>query len=149
MHLLGTNRVGEDVFAALIHGTRISLIVGLGAMLISLLIGLLIGVNAGYYGDENWKKNPVQLAFQLFVLFLAYFVGFRLRRFDISDAMQESGMHFLAQMIYSSAVFCFACWNWKPDKQSLLGWPYEKKSAFPLDSFYSCVSWKFLSPCQN
>ncbi|HEU4365846.1 MAG TPA: ABC transporter permease [Candidatus Krumholzibacteria bacterium] len=49
-HLMGTDELGRDVFARIVHGTGISLKVGLVAVGISLVIGVLIGALAGYYG---------------------------------------------------------------------------------------------------
>jgi peptide/nickel transport system permease protein len=48
-HLLGTNDIGNDILSELIHGTRISLIVGIGAGFIATVLGLLIGLLSGYY----------------------------------------------------------------------------------------------------
>ena len=49
-HLMGTDELGRDVLARIIHGAGISLKVGIVAVGISLLIGLLVGALAGYYG---------------------------------------------------------------------------------------------------
>lgn len=49
-HPLGTDELGRDVLARIIHGAGISLKVGFVAVGISLLIGLLVGALAGYYG---------------------------------------------------------------------------------------------------
>jgi len=48
-HLLGTNDVGKDIFAELVHGARISLSIGFLAAAISLGIGVTVGTIAGYY----------------------------------------------------------------------------------------------------
>jgi len=49
-HPLGTDDAGKDVLSAFIYGTRVSLIVGFAASLISIVIGGLVGLVAGYYG---------------------------------------------------------------------------------------------------
>jgi peptide/nickel transport system permease protein len=51
-HWLGTDELGRDVLARLIHGARVSLSVGLLSMMICLLIGLLLGGLAGYWGGR-------------------------------------------------------------------------------------------------
>lgn len=47
---LGTDQLGRDYLSRLIYGTRISLAVGFGAILISGTIGVSLGVAAGYFG---------------------------------------------------------------------------------------------------
>ena len=49
-HWLGTDSVGRDVLARLVHGARVSLSVGLSAVLILSIIGLSVGMCAGYFG---------------------------------------------------------------------------------------------------
>lgn len=49
-HLLGTDRLGRDLAAGLIHGTRISLTIGLVVVGIQALIGIVLGALAGYHG---------------------------------------------------------------------------------------------------
>ncbi|WP_067841397.1 ABC transporter permease [Amphibacillus sediminis] len=49
-HPFGTDDLGRDVFARMLHGGRITLLVGLAAMLFSLLIGTIIGACAGFFG---------------------------------------------------------------------------------------------------
>ncbi len=50
IHWLGTDDLGKDVFAGIVIGSRISLLVGLAATLISMFIGAAIGIASGYYG---------------------------------------------------------------------------------------------------
>jgi len=48
-HWLGTDAFGRDTYSRVLYGARVSLIVGLGAMLASIALGLVIGVVAGYF----------------------------------------------------------------------------------------------------
>ena len=52
IHWLGTDDVGSDVLARLIHGSRISLSVGFVAVGISCVLGIIIGAMLGYFGDK-------------------------------------------------------------------------------------------------
>ncbi|KPH04972.1 ABC transporter permease [Rhizobium leguminosarum bv. trifolii] len=47
---LGTDSMGRDVLAGILHGARISLTVGIAATLLGLSAGILIGATAGYFG---------------------------------------------------------------------------------------------------
>ncbi len=49
-HLLGTDQAGRDVLSRLIYGTRISLLVGFGSQLLSLVLGIVFGLMAGFFG---------------------------------------------------------------------------------------------------
>jgi peptide/nickel transport system permease protein len=49
-YLLGTDVSGRDILAGLIHGARVSLLIGLLASVGATLFGLIVGALAGYYG---------------------------------------------------------------------------------------------------
>ncbi len=49
-HWLGTDDNGRDVLSELIYGTRISMLVGFSAAIMSAVIGSLIGISAGFFG---------------------------------------------------------------------------------------------------
>ena len=51
-YLLGTDNLGRDVLSRVIYGGRVSLTVGLAAMLTATLIGVVVGLLAGYYGGK-------------------------------------------------------------------------------------------------
>ena len=50
--LLGTDPQGRDVLSAILYGSRISLIIGFAAVMVSMLIGVSIGLCAGFYGGR-------------------------------------------------------------------------------------------------
>jgi len=49
-HWFGTDQLGRDLFARVVHGSRYSLLIGISTSVISLVIGGLIGAACGYYG---------------------------------------------------------------------------------------------------
>lgn len=78
--ILGTDEFGRDIFTRLIYGARISMFVGMGAVVVSLLIGLSLGFIAGFEGgfiDIIFSRlTDLFLAFPiiyLIVLILALF----------------------------------------------------------------------------
>ena len=60
-YLLGTDYVGRDFLSRLIHGTRLSLIVGLAATTLNVAVAVLIGGSSGFFGGK------LDLAVQRFV----------------------------------------------------------------------------------
>ncbi|MEP7290664.1 MAG: ABC transporter permease [Chloroflexota bacterium] len=51
-YVLGTSRQGQDIFAQVVHGTRISMTVGFLTGIIITIIAILVGVTAGYIGGK-------------------------------------------------------------------------------------------------
>ena len=48
-HLLGTDAIGRDILSRLIHGARLSLIIGIAVVALSVLVGTVLGLLAGFY----------------------------------------------------------------------------------------------------
>ncbi len=51
-HWLGNDDIGRDILSRIIYGTRIALIVGIGATSIAVTIGVFVGATAGYFGGK-------------------------------------------------------------------------------------------------
>jgi peptide/nickel transport system permease protein len=76
-HLLGTDGAGRDVLARIIHGARISMLVGFVAVSIYVLIGILLGALAGYFGGLTdlliSRLIEIVICFPVFFAILAVF----------------------------------------------------------------------------
>jgi peptide/nickel transport system permease protein len=74
-HLLGTDQVGRDVLGRLVHGARISLLVGLAGTAISLVVGTLLGLISGFWRGAVdgviLRITDIQLAFPFLALAIA------------------------------------------------------------------------------
>jgi len=75
VHVLGTDHLGRDILSRIVYGSRIALLVGLAAVLISGILGMVIGLVAGYFGgrvdDFLMRLADVQLAFPFILLAIA------------------------------------------------------------------------------
>jgi len=74
-HVLGTDHLGRDILARIIYGSRVALVVGLSAVLISGVLGMAIGLVSGYFGgkvdDFFMRLADIQLAFPFILLAIA------------------------------------------------------------------------------
>lgn len=74
-HLLGTDALGRDVLSRIMHGARISLLVGVTVVVVGGSLGTLIGLLSGYFGgsfDTMWMRiADVFVAFPFLLLALA------------------------------------------------------------------------------
>ncbi|MDR3160262.1 MAG: ABC transporter permease [Spirochaetaceae bacterium] len=74
-HILGTDDLGRDIFVRLAYGGRVSLSVGIIAMLIQVVIGVVLGSVAGFYGgiydSVIMRLTDVVMCFPFFVISLS------------------------------------------------------------------------------
>jgi peptide/nickel transport system permease protein len=77
-HILGTDALGRDILSRLIYGARVSLFVGLTAVVIGGTLGTLLGMMAGYFGgrtdDIIMRITDIQLAFPFILLAIMFLV---------------------------------------------------------------------------
>lgn len=64
-HLLGTDNQGRDILSRMIYGTRITVIIAVIAIGVSLFIGVPLGLIAGYF--ENWFSGVIQRVSDIFL----------------------------------------------------------------------------------
>jgi peptide/nickel transport system permease protein len=71
-HWLGTDRLGRDVMAGMIHGSRISLSIGFVAVGIAVVIGVVLGALAGYFG--SWIDIAISRLFEIMLSIPTFFL---------------------------------------------------------------------------
>lgn len=137
-HFLGTNYIGADLASGIVHGSRISLRVGVVAMGIAAVIGLLLGGLSGYYGDFRLKTYRVKYYLVILGSLIGFFYGFIVRKYALRDAADAGILPALWELLVSILVMAtiiafFALIG------SLLGRiPFlRKRITVPVDSYIS------------
>lgn len=85
IHWLGTDKLGRDTAAGLIHGTRISLMIGFVSVIFTFFVGTSLGMAAAYYSVKGLKINILQYI----TLIIAITLG---------------GFYFIFEWIYSGLI---------------------------------------------
>ncbi|MCB0397632.1 MAG: ABC transporter permease, partial [Flavobacteriales bacterium] len=137
-HRLGTGKRGEDVLSGLIHGTRVSLTIGLLSMGIAALLGILFGSLAGYFGDNRLATTRGRFITVCIGLLLAWYYGFSVRSFALADALSASNASILLSLMWSLLIFlgiCLVSW-WTGGYVARIPGA-EKKIYIPVDAAIS------------
>lgn len=122
-HWLGTDEIGRDVLAQLIHGSTTAILIGFFSILISAFLGIIIGSLPAYIGDRSIKVNTygyfLILTLSLFLFIYLLFV------YPWSFAPLLLSITFLTIAIAGLSI----AWRWLLKKNKSL-----KKDRFiPLD----------------
>ncbi|MFN5849122.1 MAG: hypothetical protein ACK43K_11575, partial [Chitinophagales bacterium] len=80
-HHLGTDNLGRDVLAGMVHGTRTAMLVGIISMSISVLIGIFFGALAGYFGDKGLQMSRGRFWLSIIGFFLGLYYAFGVRSY--------------------------------------------------------------------
>ena len=104
-HWLGTDALGHDVLAGMIHGTRIALLVGIISIGIAALIGIFFGAIAGYFGDDQLKMSMASIFSYSMGFIFALFYAFGTRSYVLADALGSSFGKFLLELIICILLF--------------------------------------------
>lgn len=79
-HLLGTDQLGRDMMSRMIHGSRVSLTIGLSSVILAIFVGVPLGILAGFYGGKFdtliMRSMDVILSFPVILLAIIIMVMF-------------------------------------------------------------------------
>lgn len=107
-HILGTDDVGRDLFARLLYGGRISLLVGIASTCVSVLIGVPLGLIAGYYRGI-WetiimRAADIFMSFPSMILILVLVAVFGPSIFNVTVVIGVLGWTSIAKLIYGNTL---------------------------------------------
>ena len=136
-HVLGTDGIGRDLASGLIHGTRISLMVGLVSMGIAALIGIILGALAGFFGDTKLKMPRIKYWLTLFGIFMGLFYAFGQRKYVLAEAFGESITSGMYQMLISFLVVFAIIFIFRKLSTLLYFGFLKEETNVPIDTFVS------------
>ena len=136
-HHLGTNIIGADLASGLIHGTVISLLVGLISMGIAAFIGIILGSFAGFFGDKDLKMRRIKYYLTIIGLLLGFFYGFGKRKYALSDGFSESTSNGMFQFLISVVMILGIVFICRFISRLITNKWLSKEVCVPIDSFIS------------
>lgn len=117
-HWLGTDTLGRDLFARILYGGRISIMVGLVATFVALTIGVIYGAVAGFLGGKTDRVMMrivdimYALPFTIFVILLMVFMKTPSEKLDLwlRDTLHAEGLQGVGNMVLLFAAIGAVEW---------------------------------------
>lgn len=107
-HIFGTDSAGRDVFARLLYGTRVSILVGIIAAIISTVIGAILGAIAGYCGGIleviTLRIVDILLEFPSILLAMLILVILGDKSINVFLAISLSSWPSIARVVYAETL---------------------------------------------
>lgn len=75
-HWLGTDKLGRDVAAGMIHGTKVGLLIGFISITLAFIFGVSLGMVSAYNKDNGIKFHFIQVIFGVISIFIIGFYGY-------------------------------------------------------------------------
>jgi peptide/nickel transport system permease protein len=105
---LGTDTLGRDVLTRLLYGARVSLLIGLSAVVLAGVVGVGLGLVSGYYGgrvdDVLMRLGDIQLAFPVLVLAIAILAVLGANLANVIAVLGLSGWVTYARIVRSETL---------------------------------------------
>jgi peptide/nickel transport system permease protein len=134
-HWLGTDSLGNDLLSGIIHGTGISLMIGLCSMLIAGFIGIFLGAIGGYFGNHRISLSRIQWYLVIAGAITGFFWAFISRYYTLVDAIDAGYGQTILTVLLSLLVMVLSILVFGAAGRLLHFIPFLRKTRYvPLDS---------------
>ena len=145
-HSLGSDENGRDLLSRLMFGARISLTVGVAAVIMELFIGTLLGAISGYFGTIQWRKRSKAKPWMLWTGGLVGILVGSVGAFYVHPHLPHN--IWVQGFIEGAIVIAFTKLAWMVTDLGLL-WPWAQAQDvtlnLPIDYFIMRITDVFLS----